>query len=81
MQQGSVLTQVKTSTLSKHGKTTTTGKFEGEPQNAVIAQRHYSVASAVEKLETPADVLFNNQIFETNTYLQYLTKFRDSGKL
>jgi len=69
-----ILSQVQESKLSKQGKTTTTGIFEGQPQNVVIANRSYKVPTSVEKVQAPIDVSFNNKLFESDTYLQYLER-------
>lgn len=72
-----ILSQVQESKLSKQGKTTTTGIFEGQPQNVVIANRsNREVPTAIEKVQAPIDISFNNRLFESDTYLQYLERYK-----
>jgi len=77
----SITSQAFNSKLSKQGKTTTNGIFEGEPQNVLINERGYRVPGAVEKQETPLDISFNHRVFESDTYLQYLERRRLSKQV
>jgi len=68
-----LLGQIKKSQLSKQGRTTTTGVFEGTPQNVAIVQRGYSVPDAsivVPPSQLPIDYVSN--LRNTTTYLDYL---------
>ncbi len=68
-----LLGQIKNSQLSKQGRTTTTGVFEGTPQNVAIVQRGYSVPNASIVLppnQLPIDYVSN--LRNTATYLDYL---------
>jgi hypothetical protein len=69
----SLIQQVKKSQLSKQGRTTTTGIFEGTPENVVIVQRGYSVPNAsiaIPPNQLPIDYVSN--LRNTETYLDYL---------
>lgn len=71
LRQGLMLNQVRQSTLSKQGQTTTNGVFEAQPQNGVIGQRGYTVPrSNAERVRPPIDVVFNRR--RNDTYLDYL---------
>ena len=68
-----LLDQIKISQLSKQGKTTTTGVFEGTPENVTIVERGYSVPNASIALpptQLPIDYVSN--LRDTMTYLEYL---------
>ena len=68
-----LLGQIKNSQLSKQGRTTTTGVFEGTPQNVAIVQRGYSVPDAaivIAPSQLPIDYVSN--LRNTQTYLEYL---------
>jgi hypothetical protein len=68
-----LLGQIKNSQLSKQGRTTTTGVFEGTPQNVAIVQRGYSVPDAaivIAPSQLPIDYVSN--LRDTKTYLEYL---------
>jgi hypothetical protein len=68
-----LLGQIKNSQLSKQGRTTTTGVFEGTPQNVAIVQRGYSVPDSSIVLppnQLPIDYVSN--LRNTTTYLDYL---------
>ncbi len=68
-----LLGQIKNSQYSKQGRTSTTGVFEGTPQNVAIVQRGYSTpnaAIAVPPSQLPIDYVSN--LRNTQTYIQYL---------
>lgn len=68
-----LLNQIKSSQLSKQGRTTTTGVFEGTPENVTIVQRGYSVPNAsiaIPPSQLPIDYVSN--LRNTTTYLEYL---------
>jgi hypothetical protein len=68
-----LLDQIKKSQLSKQGRTTTTGIFEGTPENVAVVQRGYSVPDAsivVPPSQLPIDYVSN--LRDTATYLDYL---------
>lgn len=68
-----LLNQIKKSQLSKQGKTSPTGIFEGTPQNVAIVQRGYSVPKAtavINAAQNPIDITFN--LRDTQTYLDFL---------
>lgn len=77
LRQGLMLNQIRQSSLSKQGQTTTNGVFEGQPQNGVIGQRDYTVPrSSAERIKPPIDVVFNRR--RNDTYLDFL---KASGKI
>jgi len=68
-----LLGQIKNSQYSKQGRTTTTGVFEGTPQNVAIVQRGYSTPNAalvIAPSQLPIDYVSN--LRNTQTYIQYL---------
>lgn len=68
-----LLNQTKKSQLSKQGKTSPTGIFEGTPQNVAIVERGYSVPNAsavISPALNPIDATFN--LRNTQTYLDFL---------
>ncbi len=68
-----LLGQIKNSQFGKQGRTTTTGVFEGTPQNVAIVQRGYSVPEASAVIAPnilPIDYVSN--LRNTQTYLEYL---------
>jgi nucleoid-associated protein YgaU len=68
-----VLGQIKDSQFSKQGRTTTSGVFEGTPQNVAIVQRGYSTPNAslvIAPIQLPIDYVSN--LRNTKTYLEYL---------
>lgn len=68
-----ILDQIQKSELSKQGRTSTTGIFEGTPQNVALVQRGSRVprASAVIPVnQNPIDATFNS--LAQPTYLDYL---------
>lgn len=68
-----LIEQIKKSQLSKHGLTSTTGIFEGTPENVIIAQRGYSVPladSVIPVSQAPIDVVYGAK--PQPTYLDYL---------
>lgn len=68
-----LLGQIKKSQYSKQGRTTTTGVFEGTPQNVAIVQRGYitpNASIALPPSQLPIDYVSN--LRNTQTYLQYL---------
>lgn len=68
-----LIEQIKKSQLSKQGKTTTTGVFEGTPENVVAVERGYTVPNAtavVSIRQLPIDSV--NNLRDTQTYLDYL---------
>jgi len=68
-----LLGQIKNSQFGKQGRTTTTGVFEGTPQNVAIVQRGYSTPNAalvIAPSQLPIDYVSN--LRNTQTYLEYL---------
>lgn len=68
-----LLSQIKKSQLSKQGRTTTTGVFEGTPENVAVVERGYSVPNAsiaIAPNQLPIDYVSN--LRNTTTYLDYL---------
>jgi hypothetical protein len=77
LRQGLMLNQIRESSFSKQGQTTTTGVFEGQPQNGVIGRRNYTVPrSNAEKIKPPIDVVFSRRNNST-----YLDSLKASGRL
>lgn len=69
----SVINQLTKSNLSKQGKKTTTGVFEGTPQNVAVVRRGVSyptVTSVVPANVNPIDASFN--AVNQSTYLDFL---------
>jgi hypothetical protein len=69
----SVLNQIKNSQLSKQGRTSTTGQFEGTPQNVTTVLRGSSVplaSSVIPVSQNPIDVTYGAK--PQPTYLDYL---------
>jgi hypothetical protein len=69
----SVLNQIKDSQLSKQGRTSTTGQFEGTPQNVATVLRGSSVplaSSVIPVSQNPIDVTYGAK--PQPTYLDYL---------
>ena len=69
----SVLNQIKNSQLSKQGRTSTTGQFEGTPQNVTTGLRGSSVplaSSVIPVSQNPIDVTYGAK--PQPTYLDYL---------
>lgn len=65
-----VLDQVYTSNLSKKGRTSTTGVFEGSPQNVLTRTRGYTVPSGPpERVTPPIDTTFDKY---NPTYVEYM---------
>lgn len=65
--------QVQKSQLSKQGRTSTTGIFEGTPQNVAVALRGSSVplaSSVISVSQNPIDVTYGAK--PQPTYLDYL---------
>jgi hypothetical protein len=68
-----LLSQIKNSQLSKQGRTSTTGQFEGTPQNVTTVLRGSSVPLASSVLpvsQNPIDVTYGAK--PQPTYLDYL---------
>lgn len=68
-----LIDQIKKSQFSKQGRTTTTGVFEGTPENVVNVERGYSVPNAsivIPPSQLPIDFVSN--LRDTQTYLDYL---------
>lgn len=68
-----LLGQIKNSQYSKQGRTTTTGVFEGTPENVALVQRGYSAPNAaivIAPSQLPIDYVSN--LRNTQTYIQYL---------
>ena len=68
-----LIDQIKKSQLSKQGRTTTTGVFEGTPENVVSVERGYTVPTAaivIPSSQLPIDFVSN--LRNTQTYLDYL---------
>jgi hypothetical protein len=69
----SVLNQIKDSQLSKQGRTSTTGQFEGTPQNVTTVLRGSSVplaSSVIPVSQNPIDVTYGAK--PQPTYLDFL---------
>lgn len=69
----SIINQITKSNLSKQGKKTTTGVFEGTPQNVALVRRgvSYPTATAVIPASVnPIDASFN--AVNQGTYLDFL---------
>ena len=69
----SVLNQVKGSQFSKKGRTSTTGIFEGTPQNAALVERGVRaprVSPSIPSIQNPTDITSNSLI--QPTYLDFL---------
>jgi len=69
----SILQQIRTSKLSKQGKTSPTGVFEGTPQNVSTVERGVQVpvtSPAITPIQNPIDVTFNS--VAQPTYLDFL---------
>lgn len=68
--------QIVNSKLSKQGKTTLTGVFEGQPQNALVAARRFTTPAGDVLVDAPIDnaVAFNNTQTVADTYLEHLKK-------
>ena len=65
--------QIQKSQLSKQGRTSTTGIFEGTPQNVATVLRGSSVplaSSVIPVSQVPLDVTYNSK--PQPTYLDYL---------
>lgn len=71
-----VLEQVQQSILSKQGKTTTTGVFEGTPQNTLAGPRKFTTPTGNSRVDAPIDaaVAFNNEATQAPTYLEHLKR-------
>lgn len=68
-----ILDQIEKSQLSKHGLTSTTGIFEGTPENVAITQRGSSkplADSVISVSQAPIDVVYGAK--PQPTYLDYL---------
>lgn len=68
-----LLNQIKESQLSKQGRTSTTGVFEGVPENVTTVLRGYTVPNAsivIPPNQLPIDYVSNKR--NTGTYLEYL---------
>jgi hypothetical protein len=69
----SVLNQIKDSQFSKQGRTSTTGQFEGTPQNVTTVLRGSSVplaSSVIPVSQNPIDATYGAK--PQPTYLDYL---------
>lgn len=69
----SIINQINNSNLSKKGKKTTTGVFEGTPQNVALVRRgatYPTVTAVVPANINPIDVTFN--AVDQSTYLDFL---------
>jgi hypothetical protein len=69
----SVLNQIKDSQLSKQGRTSITGQFEGTPQNVTTVLRGSSVplaSSVIPVSQNPIDVTYGAK--PQPTYLDFL---------
>lgn len=69
----SILNQIKDSKLSKQGKTSLTGQFEGTPTNVGIVERGSSApinSPAIPPIINPVDVVFESA--PQPTYLDFL---------
>ena len=71
-----IISQILQSTLSKHGKTSLTGIFEGQPQNTLVGARNFETPTGVQSVDAPIDasIAFNNKQTEAKTYLEHLQK-------
>lgn len=65
---GTVLSQVQTSKLSKQGKTTTTGIFEGQPDNTAVSTGTTRPVSSSQ--QNPINVATDQP--KALTYLEYM---------
>jgi len=68
-----ILQQIKNSKLSKQGRTSPTGVFEGTPQNVTVTERGVQVPTAspaIAPIQNPVDVTFNS--VAQPTYLDFL---------
>jgi hypothetical protein len=68
-----ILNQIKNSQLSKQGRTSTTGQFEGTPQNVTTVLRGSSLplaSSVIPVSQNPIDVTYGAA--PQPTYLDYL---------
>ena len=69
----SLINQIKNSNLSKQGNKTTTGVFEGTPQNVTLVRRGETVptvSSVIPANVNPIDATFN--AVNQRTYLEFL---------
>lgn len=69
----SILKQIKGSKLSKQGRTSLTGVFEGTPQNVAVDERGVQVpvtSRAITPSENPVDITTNS--VAQPTYLTFL---------
>ena len=73
-----IINQVYDSKLSKQGKTTTTGIFEGVPENSLVAVRGFTAPTGEQGVDVPIDavVAINNQQTQASTYLEHLQRER-----
>lgn len=71
-----ILNQILDSKLSKQGKTTVSGVFEGQPQNALIGARGFTTPTGEQRVDAPIDatIAFNNQQTQAATYLEHLQR-------
>ena len=68
-----ILDQIKTSKLSKQGLTSTTGVFEGTPDNVALVERGVQVpitSRAIPPIQSPIDISTNS--VAQPTYLDFL---------
>jgi hypothetical protein len=68
-----ILEQIKSSKLSKQGRTNPTGVFEGTPENVAVVDRGTRVpvtSPAIAPIQNPIDVTFNS--VAQPTYLDFL---------
>lgn len=66
-----ILNQIRKSTLSKHGQTSTTGIFESQPENEINNQRGFTTPSTNPvQVPRPIDLLYKDS--NTMTYLDSL---------
>jgi hypothetical protein len=74
--QTELISQVVESRLSKQGKTTTTGIFEGQPENALVSARGFVTPTGVQRVDAPIDAAyaFNTKQTLANTYLEHLQR-------
>lgn len=71
-----ILNQIYKSTLGKQGKTSTTGVFEGTPQNALVGARGFVTPTGEQRVDAPIDTVIanNNKQTQAPTYLEHLKK-------
>ena len=69
-----LIDQIISSKLSKQGKTTLSGVFEGQPENALTVNRGYNTPTGNMQFDQPLGnaIAFKNTQAVANTYLEHL---------